>query len=164
MCWSLFLIKLQVLRLATVLKRDAKTTVFLRILETLRTPISKNICERLLLIVVTYRIENWIKLFRNQISLLLLLKHKITLFHLLSFVLLRFIPRCHSLTLIVIFCYSLSFVVTCCTTCCHSLLLVATRCHSLYNRCHSLSLVVPIVSLLINDPTSLSYVSFFFND
>ena len=105
----------------------------------LRTPISKNIYERLLLIVVIYFIENWIKLLRNQIALLFLLKHKITLFYLLSFVFIRFITRCHSLSLIIIFCYSLSFVVTRC----HSLSFVVTCCttrfHSLY---HSLSFAV----------------------
>ena len=36
----------------------------------LRTPISKNICKRLLLIVVIYCTKNWAKLFRNQIGLL----------------------------------------------------------------------------------------------
>ena len=80
-----------------------------------------------------------------------LLKHKIILFYLLSFVFICFIPRCHYMSRIVIFCYSLSFlvirchslsfVVTCCTTrypskslfmthvvtCCHSLSLVVTR-------------------------------------
>ena len=89
-----------------------------------------------------------------QIGLLSLLKHKITLFYLLSFAFLRFITRCHSLSLIVIFCYlllfvvirchllyhSLSLVVTCCITPCHSLYhsmsFFVSRCHSLY---HSLS-------------------------
>ena len=64
---------------------------------------------------------------------------KITLFYLLSFVFIRFITRCHSLSLIIIFCYSLSFAVTRC----HSLSFVVTccttRCHSLY---HSLSFAV----------------------
>ena len=142
LCWCLFLIKLQASRLATLLKRDSNTCVFLWILQTLRTPTSKNICERLLLIAVTYCIENWIKLFRNQI----LLKHKITLFYLHSFVFIRFNTRCHSPSLIVIFsdllvvirCQSLSFVVTCCITrCtihCHSLSFVVTRCLSFYKR------------------------------
>ena len=61
------------------------------------------------------------KIFRKWIGLLFLLKHKITLFYLLSFAFIRSISRCHSLSLIVIFCYSLPFVVTCCTTHCHSL-------------------------------------------
>ena len=56
------------------------------------------------------------------------LKHKITQFYLLSFVFIRVITRCHSLSLIIIFCYSLSFVVT-----------RTTRCGSLY---HSMSFVV----------------------
>ena len=56
-----------------------------------------------------------------QIGLLLLLKHKITLIYLLLFI--RFITRCHSLSLTVILCYSLSFVVTSCTTRCNSLYL-----------------------------------------
>ena len=107
-------------------------------------------------------IENWIKLFRNQIGLLFLLKHKITLFYLLSFVFIHFVTRCHSLPLIVIFCDSLSFVVTRC----HSLPFVVTwsttPCHSLYyslslvfigcaTRSHSLSLDVRLVCLFIND-------------
>ena len=107
--------------------------------------LSKNIWECLLLIVVIYCIENWIKLFRNQIGLLFLLKHKITLFYLLSFVFICFITRCHSLSL-VIFCYSLSSVVTCCTTRCHSLYhslsFVVIRCTI---RSHSLLFVVPFV-------------------
>ena len=80
-----------------------------------------------------------------HIGLLFLLKHKITLFYLLSFVFIRFITRCHSLLLVVIFCYSSSFVFI--------------RCHFLYHssyhslsfvvtlnviRCHLLSLVVPL--------------------
>ena len=56
-------------RLATVLKRDYNTGVFLWKLQTLRTPILKKICERLVLIVVIYCIENWIKLFRKRIGL-----------------------------------------------------------------------------------------------
>ena len=92
-----------------------------------------------------------------------ILKHKITLFYLLSFLSIRFITRCYSLSLIVIFCHrchslllvvihstrfrSLSFVVARCTTSCQSLShslslvvpLVANRCAT---RWHSLSLVV----------------------
>ena len=104
---------------------------------------SENIYEQLPLIVVIYCMENWIKLFRNQIGLLFLLKHKITLFYLLSFVFICFITCCHSLSLIVIFCYrchSLSFAVSCCTTRCHRWI---TRCHSL---CHSMSLV-PLIAM-----------------
>ena len=56
---------------------------------------------------------------------------KITLFHLLSLVFIRFHLLYHSLSFVVIRCYSLSFVVT---------------------RCHSLSLNVPLVYLFINDP------------
>ena len=122
--------KLQASRLATLLKRYSNTGVFLWILQTLITPISKNICEWLLLVAVIYSIENWTKLFRYQIGLLFLLKHKITLFYLLSFV----------LSLAVILCYSLSFFVTRC----HSLSLVVIHCHLLY---HSLSLVVPLVAI-----------------
>ena len=172
MRWSLFLIKLQLSRLATLLKRDPNTGVFLWILQNLRTPISKNTCERLLLIVVIYCTENWIKLVRNQIGLLFLLKHKITLFYGLLFVFIRFITRRHSLSLIFVLCNSLSVVVIRChffTTCCpslhwlhHSLSLVVirctTHCHSLYHslslvvtRCYLLSLDVPLVCLFIND-------------
>ena len=153
LCRSIFLIKSQ--------------ASSLWISPTLRTPISKIICERLLLVVVIYCIENWIHLFRNQISLLFLLKHKITLFYLPSFVFIRFISRYPSLSLIVAFYYSLSFVVTCCTTRCHLLynslslvvILCATRCHSLslvvvccIIRCYSLSLDLPLVCLFINNP------------
>ena len=78
-----------------------------------------------------------------QICLLFLFKHKATLFYLFSFEFIRFITRCHSLSLIAIFCYSLSFVVICCTNRCHTLSpvvsLVVIRC---ITRCHSLSLVV----------------------
>ena len=49
LCWSLFFIKLQSSRPATLLKRDSNTGVFLRNLRRfLRKPILKNICERLL--------------------------------------------------------------------------------------------------------------------
>ena len=162
MRWSLFLIKLQVSRLATLLKRDPNTGVFLWILQNLRTPISKNTCERLLLIVVIYCTENWIKLVRNQIGLLFLLKHKITLFYGLLFVFIRFITRRHSLSLIFVLYNSLSAVVIRCHLLHHSLSLVVIRCttlcHSLYHslsvvvtRCHLLSLDVPLVCLFIND-------------
>ena len=159
MRWSLFLIKLQVSRLATLLKRDPNTGVFLWILQNLRTPISKNTCERLLLIVVIYCTENWIKLFKNQIGLLFLLKHKITLFYGLLFVFIRFITRRHSLSLIFVLCNSLSVVVIRCHLLYHLLSLaslaaplVVTRCHSLY---HSLSFVVPLV---VSRCHSLSFV------
>ena len=80
MSWSPFIVRLLASRLATSVKRDSKTGVFLGILQTLWTPISKNICERLLLIVVIDCIEKWIKLFRSLIGLLFLLKHKILYF------------------------------------------------------------------------------------
>ena len=108
----------------------------------LRTPISKNVYKRLLLLVVIYCIK-------TRLTFSFILKHKTTLFYLLLFVFIRFIIRCNSISLYVIFCYWLSFIVTRChtlllsVTCCHSLpllvLLVVTRCHSFY---HSLSLVV----------------------
>ena len=84
-----------------------------------------------------------------QIGFLFNLKHKITLFYLLSFVFIRFMTRCHSLSLIVIFSYSLSFDVIRCHLQYHSLSLVSfvvicctTRHHLLY---HSLSFVVLLV-------------------
>ena len=80
MSWSPFIVRLLASRLATSVKRDSNTGVFLGILQTLWTPISKNICERLLLIVVIDCIEKWIKLFRSLIGLLFLLKHKILYF------------------------------------------------------------------------------------
>ena len=137
--------------LATLLKRDSNAGGSLWILQTLRTPISSNICEQLVLIAVTYCIENWIKLFREWIGLLFLLNHKITLFYLLLFVFICFITHCHSLSLIVIFCHPLSFaVIRClllyhllslakslvvirCTASCHLLSLVVIRCHSIYH-------------------------------
>ena len=75
-----------------------------------------------------------------------ILKLKITLFYLFSFVFIRFTTPCHSLSVIVI-CFTsfhlLPLVVTCCHSLCHSLSFVlpltVIRCHSLY---HSLSLVV----------------------
>ena len=106
-----------------------------------------------------------------QICLLFLFRHKAPLFYLFSFEFIRFITRCHSLSLNVIFCYSLSFVVTCCTN----------RCHSLYHslsfvvsldaiRCLSLSFVVPLVfirchSLPLDVTTRLSFYkrSLFYN-
>ena len=49
LCWSLFLIKLQNLRPATLLKRDFKICFPVKFAKFLRTPTLKNICERLLL-------------------------------------------------------------------------------------------------------------------
>ena len=72
----------------------------------------------------------------NQIGLLFLSKHKITLFHRISHSYL-FVTR--HLSLIVIFCYSLSFVVTRCHSLFFAVTCLTTSCHSLY---HSLSLVV----------------------
>ena len=114
-----------------------------------------------------------------QIGILFLLKHKITLFYLLSFIFIRFITRCHSLSLIVIFvtrCHSLSFVVSCCTTRRHSfnhslsfvVVLDVTRCHSLpfivplvVIRCHSLTFdvtrCIPLVCLFTNDHYFISF-------
>ena len=48
LCWCLFLIKFQVFRPATLLKRDSNTGVFqVKFAKFLRTPILKNIFERL---------------------------------------------------------------------------------------------------------------------
>ena len=50
LCCSLCLIKLQAFRTAVLLKRDSNTGVsFVKFVKFLRTPIFKNICERLLL-------------------------------------------------------------------------------------------------------------------
>ena len=140
--WSLVLIKLHASRLVNLLNRDCNTDVFLWILQTLTIPISKNNCERLLLLIVIYCIENRTKLFRNQIGLLFLLKHKIILFYLHSFVFIWFITRCHLLSLIVNFYYALLFVATRCHLLYHSSSLVVTLCTT---RCHSLSFVLPLV-------------------
>ena len=49
LCWSLFLMKSYAFRPATLLKRDSKIDLFLvKFAKFLRTPIFKNICERLL--------------------------------------------------------------------------------------------------------------------
>ena len=111
--------------------------------------ISENIWERLLSYILH---KNWMKLFRGQIDLLFHFKIKNHFILLTSFAFIRFITRCHSLSLIVNFCYSLWFVFTRC----HTLSAVVTRCHSLYHslslviircttRCQSLSFVVPFV-------------------
>ena len=51
MCWSLSLMRLQTFRPATLLKRDSSRGAFLWILQKfLRTPILKNLCERLLML------------------------------------------------------------------------------------------------------------------
>ena len=104
-----------------------------------------------------------------QVGLLFLLNNKIIIFYLLSFVFIRFITRCHSLSLIVIFCYLLSLTVPLVVTRCHSLYhsfsfvapLVFIHCHSLSfvaplvfihcHCCHSMSLDVPLVCLFIYD-------------
>ena len=49
LCWSLFLLKLQVWKTAILLKRDSNIGVFLWILQNFWIPILKNICEWLLL-------------------------------------------------------------------------------------------------------------------
>ena len=49
--WTLFLIKLQASRSITWLKRDSNIGVFLWNLLNLRTPVLKNICKQLLLIL-----------------------------------------------------------------------------------------------------------------
>ena len=166
---------LQVSRLATLLKTHSNTGVFLWILQTLRTPVSKNICERLVLKVVIYCTENWITLFRKRIGLpdwrmnvskIEWFSLYFTYFHSYSFVLSLAVIRCHPLSSFVNRCHSLSLVVTCCTAHCRPLSLFVslvvirctTRCHSLYHslpfvgtRCHSMSLDVPLVCLFIND-------------
>ena len=49
LCWSLFLIKIQVFRPVTLSKRDSNTAIFLKFAKFLRTSILKDICKRLLL-------------------------------------------------------------------------------------------------------------------
>ena len=84
-----------------------------------------------------------------QIGLLFLLKHKIFLFHLLSFVFIRFITLCHSLSRIVILChllYAVPLVAICCITRCRSL------CYSMSfvaTRYHSMPIDIPLVCLFI---------------
>ena len=71
--------------------------------------------------------KNWIKFFKNQIGFFFLLKLKITLFYLLTFVLIRFTTCCRSLSLIFIcssHCHSLYHLLSFAVTCCHSLSLV----------------------------------------
>ena len=100
---------------------------------------SENICEQLPLIVGICCMENLIKLFRNQIGLLFLLKHKIILFYLWSFVFIRFNTGCYSPSLIVIHSHSLSINVIGCHLLYHSLSLVVTRCTTHCHCCNSLS-------------------------
>ena len=50
LCRNYFLIKLQACRSEILLKRDSNTDVFLECCKILGTPVSKNICKRLLLI------------------------------------------------------------------------------------------------------------------
>ena len=57
-----------------------------------------------------------------------ILKPKITVFYLLSFVFSCCTTCWHSLSLTVTCCHSLSFIVICCTTRCHSLSLAVIRC------------------------------------
>ena len=152
---------LQAYRLATFLKKDSNTDVFLWILQTLRTP--KNIWERLLASDSSYILHRKLnKIIQEPEWPFFLLKHKITPFYFLSFIFIRFNTRRHSPSLIVIFvtcCHSLSLVFNHChsmslapplaVTRCHFLnqswSIVVTRCHSLY---HSLSVVV---TLFTND-------------
>ena len=154
MSWSPFLVRLLAsITCNFIKKRGASNTgVFLWILQTLWTPISKNICKRIRLIVVIYCIEKLIKLFRSLTGPLFLLKHKMTLFYLLSlFAYVPFIAHCHSLSLIAIFCYSLSLVVIRYHLLYHSLSFVDTR-------CHFLSLVLPFVVTRHSLYHSLSFV------
>ena len=89
---------------------------------------------------------------RHSMSLVVTRCH--SLYHLLPFVVIRFVVTCCTTR-----CHSLSFVVTRCTTCCHSLYhllslfvpLVVTLCTTC---CNSLSLDVPLVCLFINDRSS----------
>ena len=121
------LINLQTSRLATLLKRDFNTGVFLWILLTLRTPISKNICERLVLIVI-----NILHRKSNKIIQKVGWPSRLAFCFFWNIKSLNF-TYSHShlfvLSLTVIFCHSLSFFVT----------LVVIRFHLLY---HSLSLIV----------------------
>ena len=113
----------------------------------LRTPISKNICELLLLIVVIYYFKKLNKIIQESDWPFVWFWNKIFLFYTLSFVFIRYSTRCHSLSLIIIFCFlvvirchSLSFIVTSC----HSLSFVVTLCTTHY---YSLSFVVPLVAI-----------------
>ena len=99
-------------------------------------------------------IKNWTKSFRNHSVSFWNLK---SLFHLLLFAFIRWITRCHSLSLVLICCHSLSLVLIRCRLLSSVIPLVvpfvAIHCHSLYP---SLSLDVPPVCLFINDPCSLN--------
>ena len=133
------LINLQTSRLATLLKRDFNTGVFLWILLTLRTPISKNICERLVLIVVNIMHRKLNKIIQevdwpSRLAFCFFWNIKSLYFaysHSHSFVLSLAVTHCHFLLLVVFCCHSLSLAVP----------LVVTRCDSLY---HSLSFTVPL--------------------
>ena len=153
------LINLQTSRLATLLKRDFNTGVLLWILLTLRTPISKNICERLVLIVVNIMHRKLNKIiqevdwpsrlafcffwnikslyFTYSHSYSLVLSLAVILYHSLSFFVALVVIRCHLLYHSLY--QSLSFVVPLDVIRCHSLSLVVIRCTTC---CHKLSLVV----------------------
>ena len=114
-----------------------------------------------------YFIKSWIKLLRNQISLLFHFETwnqsallTLICFHSFYCSLSYAVIHCYFLLLVVIcsnsMYHSLLFIFICCTTCCHSVLLVChslslvvirctTRFHSLslvVIRCHSLSLII----------------------
>ena len=85
-----------------------------------------------------------IKALGVRLSFCFILKPKITLFHLLSFTVTRFLIRCfnHCATRPHSF-YHSSFVVPLVVICCHFLSFIFTRSTT---RCHLLSLVVPLVA------------------
>ena len=111
----------------------------------LRTSISKNICERLLLILVTYCIKMKYNYWGTRLAIVLFWNIKslyITYCHSFSFILSLFAIHCHSwsfLLLVIIRCHSFSFIVTRCHQLSFIVTPCTTRCHSLY---HSLSFAV----------------------
>ena len=139
-------------------------------MQTLRTTISKNICERLVLTVVIYCIESWIKLCRKCIGLphwpfvSFETKNPSTYSHSYSFFLSFVVfadTQCNFLLRVVICCHSLSLavplVVAHCITRCHSL------CYSMsfvVTCSHSISLAVPIVYLFIKRSLFYNFLLF----
>ena len=142
LCWRLFLINL--LPPDLLLKRDSNAGVFLWILQTLTTPISRKHLRRASSdsSYILHRSLNKIIQeadWPSRLSFCFFWNIKSLYFtysHSYSFVWSLAVTNCHFLLLVVIRCHllyhSLSLAVIRCTTCCHSLSLVAIRFHSIF--------------------------------
>ena len=145
LCWRLFLINL--LPPDLLLKRDSNAGVFLWILQTLTTPISRKHLRRASSdsSYILHRSLNKIIQeadWPSRLSFCFFWNIKSLYFtysHSYSFVWSLAVIRCYSLLFFVTRCHLLPFIVTCCTTGCHSFYpslsfvvpLDVIRCHSL---------------------------------